>query len=101
MRVLLFKILFLFVVSFANGQILIVNSAETDLNYSQADESSALDINSKKDGILIPHFTNEERKKLYPPNDDWTAWEGMLVYDIDLKELAYVHDGRWRILKNN
>ena len=60
-----FKILFLFVVSFANGQILIVNSAETDLNYSQADESSALDINSKNDGILIPRFTEKNVKNLH------------------------------------
>lgn len=101
MKVKLLKFLFLFVVSVANGQILIVNSAETDLNYSQADESSALDINSKKDGILIPRFTTEKRKELEPPNNDWEAWEGMLVYDINLKALAYVHDGKWRILKNN
>ena len=101
MKAQLLKFMFLFVVSFANGQILIVNSAETDLNYSQADDSSALDINSKNDGILIPLFTTEKRKELTPPNNDWTAWEGMLVYDINLKALAYVHDGKWRILKNN
>ena len=95
------KFILLFVFSFANGQILIVNSAETDLNYSQADDSAALDINSKEDGILIPRFTTEKRKELAPPNGDWAAWEGMLVYDINLKALAYVHDGKWRILKNN
>ena len=95
------KIILIFVFSFANGQILIVNSAETDLNYSQADDSAALDINSKEDGILIPRFTTEKRKELAPPNGDWAVWEGMLVYDIDLKALAYIHDGKWRILKNN
>lgn len=95
------KFILFFVFSFANGQILIVNSSETDLNYSQADDSAALDINSKKDGILIPRFTTEKRKKLKPPKGDWASWEGMLVYDINLKALAYVHDGKWRILKNN
>ena len=65
MRVLLFKILFLFVVSFANGQILIVNSAETDLNYSQANDSAALDINSKVDGIFIPVLLLKNVKNLH------------------------------------
>ena len=65
------------------------------------DSTSALDIQSSNDGILIPSFTTEERKALLPPNNDWQAWEGMLVYDKTLKALAYVHDGKWRILKNN
>ena len=73
------KFILFFVFSFANGQILIVNSAETDLNYSQADKSSALDINSKKDGILIPCFTTINRKALNLPNGDWAAWEGMMI----------------------
>ena len=62
---------------------------------------AVLDINSASSGILMPRLTSEKRKELTPPNNDWAAWEGMLVYDINLKALAYVHDGKWRILKNN
>ena len=62
---------------------------------------AVLDINSASSGILMPRLTTEKRKELKPPNSDWEAWEGMLVYDINLKALAYVHEGKWHILRNN
>lgn len=91
-----FVIIFLLCFSLSYSQIII-----GDPNLTTQKEVAELDIRSKESGILIPRFTKSEREKLKPRDNNWALWEGMLVYDTSLNALAYIHDGKWYIIKKS